>query len=58
MEHSHNILIGEKIALVPYLKEMVPIYHKWLQDPYIMEMTCTEETTLDSEYENQASYGT
>ena len=21
-----------------------------------MEMTCTEETTLDSEYDNQASY--
>ncbi len=54
MEQSS--LRGEKVALVPYMKEMVPIYHKWLQDPYIMEMTCTDETTIESEHENQASY--
>ena len=35
---------------------MVPKYNEWLQDPYIQEMTCTEETTLESEYENQESY--
>ena len=47
-----EVIKGEKVALVSYVKEMVPIYNKWLQDPYIMEMTCTEETTLESEYEN------
>ena len=56
VEVAKNVIMGDKVALVPYLKEMVPIYHKWLQDPYIMEMTCTDETTLESEYENQASY--
>ena len=49
-------ILGDRVALVPYLREMVPTYHRWLQDPHIMEMTCTEETTIESEYENQASY--
>ncbi len=49
-------ILGDRVALVPYLREMAPIYHRWLQDPHIMEMTCTEETTIESEYENQASY--
>ena len=40
------------MAFVPYTAEMVPTYHKWLRDPYIMEMTCTDETTLEEEYEN------
>ena len=53
---ASEAILGDRVALVPYLKEMVPIYHRWLQDPHIMEMTCTEETTIESEYENQASY--
>lgn len=51
MEISSN-----KIKLVPYLPENVPLYHSWLQDPYIMEMTSTESTTIASEYDNQKSY--
>lgn len=35
---------------------MVPVYNKWLNDPYIQKMTCTDETTIEEEYENQKSY--
>ena len=35
---------------------MVPIYHKGLSNPDIMEMTCTDETSLEEEYQNQKSY--
>ena len=51
-----EVILGDRVALISYQKEMVPIYHRWLQDAHIMEMTCTEETTIESEYENQASY--
>ena len=56
MFFNPSFQIGEKVAFVPYLPEMVPIYHKWLSDPDIMEMTCTDETTLEEEYQNQKSY--
>ena len=44
------------MSLVPYIKEIIPIYHKWLQDPYIQEMTCTEASTIEEENVNWKSY--
>lgn len=42
---------GQKCKLVPYLKEHVPTYNKWLNDPYIQQMTQTEPYSLSQEYE-------
>merc|ERR1719203_642497 len=47
---------GQKCKLVPYLKEHVPTYNKWLNDPYIQQMTQTEPYSLSQEYEYQKEW--
>ncbi|KAF0974783.1 hypothetical protein FDP41_006257 [Naegleria fowleri] len=49
-------LVGEKVVLVPYLKEHVPKYHEWMQNSYIQEMTESEPLTLEEEYEMQKEW--
>ncbi|KAL0400431.1 UNVERIFIED_CONTAM: N-acetyltransferase 9-like protein [Sesamum radiatum] len=49
-------LEGEKAILVPYMKEHVPKYHVWMQDPSILQATASEPLTLDQEYEMQLSW--
>ncbi|KAL8031073.1 hypothetical protein ABFX02_13G002000 [Erythranthe guttata] len=49
-------LEGEKVILVPYMKEHVPNYHIWMQDPAILQATASEPLTLDQEYEMQISW--
>lgn len=49
-------LEGEKVILVPYMKEHVPRYHVWMQDPAILQATASEPLTLDQEYEMQLSW--
>lgn len=49
-------LEGEKIILVPYMKEHVPKYHSWMQDAAILEATASEPLTLDQEYDMQISW--
>ncbi|PIN17528.1 putative phosphoglucosamine acetyltransferase [Handroanthus impetiginosus] len=49
-------LEGEKVILVPYMKEHVPKYHQWMQDPAILQATASEPLTLDQEYDMQISW--
>ncbi|KAL6499244.1 GCN5-related N-acetyltransferase 9 [Orobanche hederae] len=49
-------LEGERVVLVPYMKEHVPKYHIWMQDPTILQATASELLTLDQEYEMQLSW--
>ncbi|KAG8387219.1 hypothetical protein BUALT_Bualt03G0230500 [Buddleja alternifolia] len=49
-------LEGEKVILVPYMKEHVPKYHVWMQDPAILQATASEPLTLDQEFEMQLSW--
>lgn len=49
-------VVGEKVILVPYMKEHVPRYHVWMQDPAILQATASEPLTLDQEYEMQLSW--
>ncbi|XP_073286214.1 GCN5-related N-acetyltransferase 9-like [Primulina huaijiensis] len=49
-------LVGERVILVPYMKEHVPRYHAWMQDPGILQATASEPLTLDQEYEMQLSW--
>lgn len=49
-------LVGERVILVPYMKEHVPKYHAWMQDPGILQATASEPLTLDQEYEMQLSW--
>lgn len=47
---------GEKVILVPYMREHVPKYHEWMQDPLLLQATGSEPLTLDQEYEMQLSW--
>merc|ERR1719203_2160204 len=47
---------GQKCKLVPYVAEHVPTYNKWLNDPYIQQMTGTEPYSLSQEYEYQKEW--
>ncbi|KAK9691272.1 hypothetical protein RND81_09G186100 [Saponaria officinalis] len=47
---------GEKTILVPYLKEHVPKYHLWMQDPDLLFATGSEPLSLDQEYQMHLSW--
>ncbi|KAK2998641.1 hypothetical protein RJ639_023716, partial [Escallonia herrerae] len=49
-------LEGGKVILVPYMKEHVPKYHQWMQDPVLLAATGSEPLTLDQEYQMQLSW--
>ncbi|KAI8647868.1 GNAT domain-containing protein [Parasitella parasitica] len=54
--NEDTVLIGEKVALVPYKPEHVPRYHEWMKSPFLQEMTASEPLTLEEEYEMQKSW--
>lgn len=45
-----------RLQFIPYTKEVVETYHKWMQDPEILYLTGSEPLTLEEEYENQLSW--
>lgn len=49
-------LISGPLILVPYMPSHVPIYHQWMQDPWLQEMTASEPLTLEEEYAMQESW--
>jgi len=49
---------GQRCKLVPYTADHVPTYNKWLNDPYIQQMTQTEPYSLSQEYEYQKEWET
>ncbi|KAJ4977005.1 hypothetical protein NE237_002111 [Protea cynaroides] len=49
-------LEGKKVTLVPYMREHVPKYHEWMQDPALLQATGSEPLTLDQEYDMHLSW--
>ena len=57
MKLNYNTcLSGQKCVLVPYRPEHVSTYHGWMQDPQLLEMTCSEPLTLSEEIEMQKTW--
>ena len=50
------LLQGPLARLVPYRAQHVPQYHAWMQDPALLELTCSEPLTLEEEHANQVSW--
>ena len=55
-ERKRASLEGQRVILVPYMKEHVPKYHQWMQDPALLQATGSEPLTLDEEYQMQLSW--
>ncbi|KAK4872656.1 hypothetical protein RN001_014685 [Aquatica leii] len=49
-------IIGQDVILVPYRKEHVQKYHKWMQSEEIQHLTASEPLTIEQEYEMQQSW--
>ncbi|KAM0910020.1 hypothetical protein ACQ4PT_014435 [Festuca glaucescens] len=48
--------VGQRAVLVPYLREHVPRYHEWMQDPALLEATASEPLSLAQEFEVHRSW--
>ena len=55
-QNYYSCLSGSKCLLVPYRPEHVPNYHKWMQDPYLLEMTGSEPLNYEEEIQMQQSW--
>ncbi|VFQ93756.1 unnamed protein product [Cuscuta campestris] len=47
---------GEKVMLVPYMRDHVLKYHLWMQNYSLLQATGSEPLTLDEEYHMQLSW--
>ena len=50
------VLLGPRVRLVPYRRAHVLRYNQWMQDPELLELTCSEPLTLEQEFQNQRSW--
>ena len=49
-------IVGKKCVLVPYRPEHVPKYHKWMLDPFLLDMTGSEPLSLAEEVAMQQAW--
>ena len=54
--NSHTVLAGSRAVLVPYRKEHVAQYNRWMTDPTLLAQTSSEPLSLEQEYANQLSW--
>ena len=55
-DNADLVIRGQRVLLVPYRPEHVPLYHAWMQDETLQELTASEPLTLEEEYEMQQSW--
>jgi RimJ/RimL family protein N-acetyltransferase len=56
MNNANVILLGKTVRLVPYLRHHVTQYHRWMCDPELLHLTCSEPLTLEEEFLNQTQW--
>uniref|UniRef100_A0A7I4YBM5 N-acetyltransferase domain-containing protein n=1 Tax=Haemonchus contortus TaxID=6289 RepID=A0A7I4YBM5_HAECO len=54
--NENTKIVGSKVVLVPYEKEHVLKYHKWMEDEELRRLTGSERLSLDEEYEMQQNW--
>lgn len=42
--------MGQTVEIIPYSKEYVPLFNKWLQDPEMQQLVATPAVTLEADY--------
>ena len=45
--NESTVLLGPRVRLVPYRRAHVLRYNQWMQDPELLELTCSEHLTLE-----------
>lgn len=55
-QNYETCIVGNKVILVPYRPQHVKIYHEWMKDPYLLEMTGSEPLSFKDELEMQKSW--
>jgi RimJ/RimL family protein N-acetyltransferase/8-oxo-dGTP pyrophosphatase MutT (NUDIX family) len=50
------VLEADRVVLVPYRSEHVQAYHRWMQDPELLQLTGSEPLTLEEEVAMQRSW--
>ncbi|KAJ3189643.1 hypothetical protein HK101_008820 [Irineochytrium annulatum] len=54
--NANAAVVGDTVILVPYKAEHVEIYHRWMKDPFLLEMTASEPLSIDEEFAMQRSW--
>ncbi|CAD6202470.1 unnamed protein product [Miscanthus lutarioriparius] len=49
-------VLGERALMVPYMRQHVPRYHDWMQDPALLEATASEPLSLSQEFEDMTVF--
>ena len=54
--NQDRMLLGNRLALVPYCEHHVAKYHTWMSDLELQLLTASEPLSLEEEYEMQKSW--
>ncbi|CAE6520600.1 unnamed protein product [Rhizoctonia solani] len=54
--NEFTAIVGLKVVLVPYRSEHVEQYHKWMQDPELLELTASEPLSFEEEMDMQRKW--
>ena len=52
----HERVETDELILTAYRRALVPLYHRWMADPWLREATASEEMSLDEEYSAQRGW--
>ena len=52
--NNNTVIQGDRVVLVPYRREHVEHYHKWMQDPWLQEATASEPLSIEEVIEASA----